>query len=133
MIYVDVNVFVYWLGDDPVYGEQATEIISRIERGERAVTSTLSLWLTHVVLNSLAENFSEQEFIDRIRGLIFLRIEPLNFEDFKEATALMKTYGLDLEDSLHLTTAMRLGADRIISNDRDFDRTPIERVGFNIG
>jgi len=31
--YVDVNVFVYWLGDDPVFGDEATGIIERIEKG----------------------------------------------------------------------------------------------------
>ena len=49
MRYVDVNVLVYWLGDDLVYGEQATAIMRRIENGERALTSSLTLWLTHIV------------------------------------------------------------------------------------
>jgi len=40
--YVDVNVFVHWLGDDPVFGEDATVIVERIEKGERAATSSLT-------------------------------------------------------------------------------------------
>lgn len=40
----------------------------------------------------------------------------------------MGEYELDYEDSLHLASAMRMGATEIISNDRDFDRTPFKRV-----
>ncbi len=73
MRYVDVNVFVYWLGDDPVFGNQATSIIEGIERGERAATSSLTLWLVHILLSSLAERYSEEEFIRRVKELAFLK------------------------------------------------------------
>ncbi len=50
MMYVDVNVFFYWLTDHEEFGSTATRIIKRIENGERAVTSILTLWLLHVLL-----------------------------------------------------------------------------------
>ncbi|MFQ6074852.1 MAG: type II toxin-antitoxin system VapC family toxin [Candidatus Bathyarchaeia archaeon] len=130
MRYVDVNVFVHWLGNDPVYGGQATEIVTRIEKGERAVTSSLTLWLVHVLLSSLAERYSEEEFFEMMEGLVFLRVEPLLFEDYSRALEHMESYGLDLEDALHLATALRVGVKEIYSNDGDFDRTPMKRVGF---
>jgi predicted nucleic acid-binding protein len=131
MRYIDVNVFVYWLGDDPIYGAPATEIIARIEKGERAATSSLSLWLTNVVLSSLAERYSEREFVDKIKALTFLRVEPLLSEDYIRATEYVEKNSLDLEDALHLATAIRLGADEIYSNDADFDKTPLKRIGFD--
>ncbi|MCC6024602.1 MAG: PIN domain-containing protein [Thaumarchaeota archaeon] len=39
----------------------------------------------------------------------------------------MKEYGLDYEDALHLAVALRNKAEEIISNDQDFDRTPLKR------
>jgi len=39
----------------------------------------------------------------------------------------MEEYNLDYEDSLHLTTALRTDAKEIISNDKDFDKTPLKR------
>jgi predicted nucleic acid-binding protein len=60
----------------------------------------------------------------RIKGLV---IEPLKSEDFVKAVDLMKEYGLDYEDSVHLAVAMRVGAQEIVSNDRDFDVAPIKR------
>jgi len=130
MRYVDVNVFVYWLGDDPDFGEQATSIIRRIENGERALTSSVTLWLTHILLRELAEDYSEKEFIARLKRLFFLQIEPLLIQDYEKAVELMPTYNLDLEDALHLATAQRKGIKEIYSNDTDFDRTPIKRAGF---
>lgn len=130
MRYVDVNVLVYWLGDDPLFGDQATAIIHRIENGERALTSSLTLWLTHIVLSGLSERYSEEELIKRVRELGFLRIEPLLFQDYAHALKLMRAHKLDLEDALHLATATRKGVNEIYTNDPDFDRTTIKRVGF---
>ena len=33
--YVDVNVFVYWLGGHPVFGEAALEWVRRVESASR--------------------------------------------------------------------------------------------------
>jgi len=130
MRYVDVNVLIYWLGNDPLFGDQATKIVEKIEKGERAVTSSLTLWLVHVLLSSLAVKYSEEEFVKKIRDLIFLRVEPLLFEDYEEALTHMKLYRLDFEDAIHLAAASRMGVKEIYTNDADFDKTPMKRLGF---
>ncbi len=131
MRYVDVNVFVYWLGDDPVFSEEATGIVERIEKGERATTSSLTPWLTHIALaNAMARDYSEQKLIEKFRELTFLRVEPLTLGDYEKAVGAMHRYGLDLEDSLHYTVAERLRIREIYSNDRDFEKTPLKPEGF---
>jgi len=40
----------------------------------------------------------------------------------------MKEYDLDYEDALHLATALRNNVKKIISNDQDFDKTPLKRT-----
>src|SRR5215467_13781091 len=118
--YIDVNVFVYWLGDDPVFGGRAASIVERIETGERAVTSSLTPWLTHIALvNAKASNYSTERLVETFKELPFLRIEPLTFADYETAVAAMRRYRLDLEDSLHLAVAERLGVNDIYTNDRD--------------
>jgi len=129
--YVDVNIFVYWLGDDPVFGGEATGIVERIEKGERAATSSLTPWLTQVALvSAMARDYSEEKLIEKFRELPFLRVEPLTLADYESAVGSMRRYALDLEDSLHFAVAERLKIREIYTNDRDFEKTPLKTIGF---
>jgi len=128
MKYVDVNVFVYWLSDHPLFGERATNIIERIEKGERSTTSALTIWLLHVILEEEAEDYSLGKLLQRIGDLKYLRVEPLTSEDFVIASKNEDNYSMDLEDALHFSVCERLGIREIYSNDDDFDRTPLKRT-----
>src|SRR5665647_303866 len=126
--YIDVNVFVYWLGNHPKYGQIALEWIKKIESSQKGeyITSALTLYETIVIMGGLTgKNLKDQNFVQqvitpitRIPGLV---IEPLKSEDFQKAAELMNECKLDYEDSLHLAVAIRSGAKEIISNDKDFD------------
>lgn len=130
MRYVDVNVFVYWLGDDRVFGDEATAIVKRVERGERAVTSTVTPWLVHVILAGFGGEYDEGKMLGRLGDLGFLKLEPLLWEDYQMALRGMEKHRLDLEDALHWAVAQRLGISEIYSSDRDFSRTTVKPVGF---
>jgi len=131
--YVDVNIFVYWLGNHPKFGETACKWIKNIENSSPGeyVTSSLSLYETLVIIAGLTgktlkdKAFTEEVInaITQIKGLI---IEPLKSEDFTTAVNLMNDYKLDYEDSLHLAVATRTGAQEMVSNDKDFESTPIK-------
>ena len=133
--YVDVNVFVYWLGNHPKYGQIAMEYIKKMETSPRGeyVTSALTLYETLVIISGLTgKNLKDMNFVQQvinplnsIKGLV---IESLRSEDFKKASDLMNECKLDYEDSLHLAVATRTGAQEIISNDKDFDATQIKRT-----
>lgn len=135
--YVDVNVFVYWLCDHPTFGERAHQLVKRIEGAPRGryVTSTLTIYQTLVTIAGLlGRSLKDQELIEEvvhtITALSGLVIIPLTLRDMIQAVDLMKEYGLDYEDALHLAVALRNKAKEIISNDQDFDRTPLKR-GFS--
>ena len=132
--YVDINIFVYWLGNHPEFGETAHKWVKKIEDFPRGkyVTSSLTLYETLVIIAGLTgRSLKDQAFTEavinsltQIKGLI---IEPLRPEDFTKAVGLMKEYNLDYEDSIHLAVALRAGAQEILSNDKDFDLAPIRR------
>lgn len=132
--YVDINIFVYWLGNHPTFGETAYKWIKKIENSPRGkyVTSSLTLYETLVIIAGLTgkslkdETFTE-EVINSITHIKGLMIEPLKLEDFTKAVDLMREYNLDCEDSIHLAVALRTGVQEILSNDNDFDVTPIKR------
>ena len=133
--YVDVNVFIYWLGGHPTYGEKSRKWIKRIEKAplREYITSTLTLYETLIILAGLTgRNLKNMEFVEdivkaftRLKGLT---LEPLKSEDFVQAVELMGKYGLDYEDSLHLAVALRTRAAIVITNDEDWDKTPIPRT-----
>jgi len=133
--YVDINIFVYWLGKHPTLGKVALEWIRRIEVSSRGsyVTSSLTLYETLVIMSglvgrSLRDKTLIEGVVNPIMNLKGLVIEPLRPEDYTQALDLMEEYSLDYEDSLHLSVAKRKGAKEIISNDKDFDKTPLKRT-----
>ena len=133
--YVDINVFVYWLGSHPSLGKTAYEWIKKIEDAPRGryVTSTLTLYETLVIIAGLTGRSLKhiplvEDVIGSITSLKGLMIDQLRTADFFQAVDLMKEYSLDYEDSLHLATALRTRAKKIISNDKDFDETPLART-----
>jgi len=133
--YVDVNIFVYWLGNHPQYAQMAQKWIQKIEDSQRGsyVTSSLTLYETLVILGGLTgKGLKDKTFVSQvispITSLRSLAIEPLKPEDFSVAVELMTSNNLDYEDSLHLAIATRIGAQEIISNDKDFDGTKMKRT-----
>ena len=133
--YLDVNVFVYWLGNHPKYGQTAREWIKKIETSQRGeyVTSALTLYETLVIMGGLTDkNLKDKNFVQQVINPITsikgLTIESLKVEDFKKGADLMNEYKLDYEDSLHLAVAIRIDARETISNDKDFDDTQIKRT-----
>lgn len=133
--YLDVNVFVYWLGGHPSYGAQAHRWINTVENsiGARYATSALSLYQVLVVIAGLTgETMKDTGFVEKVHeaitGLRGLQIVPLSSTHFSKALDLMQLYKIDYEDALHLAVAMDEGFDKIVSNDNDFDKTPLKRV-----
>ncbi|GBC73519.1 tRNA(fMet)-specific endonuclease VapC [archaeon HR04] len=135
--YVDINIFVYWLGNHPTFGRTSYEWIRRIEGAPRGkyVTSALTLYEIMVIIGGLTgKTLKDQELVEgvinSIEGLAGLRIMQLTVEDVTNATKLMKEYRIDYEDAIHLAAALRSRAREMISNDEDFDRTPLKRIFY---
>ena len=133
--YVDVNIFIYWLGNHPKFGRKSYNWIREIEGSPRGkyITSSLTIYEALVIIAGLTGNsLMDMEFVKGVVTSIIdiggLVITPLTVEDTVEAVNLMKKYGLDYEDSLHLAIALRNRVKKIISSDRDFDNTPLRRV-----
>ncbi len=133
--YVDVNVFVYWLGKHPLFGETAYNWIQRIANSSprEYVTSSLTLYQALYVLAKLAgtnlkNKIFVQQIINSLTDIKGLTIEPLKPEDLSAAAELMNNNKLDYEDALQLAVAIRAGAKEIITNDKGFNATNIKRT-----
>jgi predicted nucleic acid-binding protein len=132
--YIDVNVFIYWLGAHPEYGERALRWVKKIESSQGGYsTSALTLYEVPIILSGLTGGNLKDEslisgIIESFTSLLGLSITPLELLDFSTAYRYMVDYKLDLEDALHLACAQKTGARRIITNDEDFKRTPLDIV-----
>ena len=132
--YIDTNIFIYWLGNHPTFGEKAYQWIKKIEEAPKGkyATSTLTIYQTLVIIAGLTgRNLKDQTLVEEITHSITdlpgLTIISLTQKDITQAANLMKEYELDYEDALHLTAALKSKAKEIISNDQDFDKTPLKR------
>jgi predicted nucleic acid-binding protein len=97
------------------------------------VTSILTVYEVLCVLAGLAsKNLKNRSFVEQITGAITqlrgLTIEPLKPDDLIAATELLNRNKLDYENALHLAVAIRVGAQKIITNDKNFDTTNMPRA-----
>jgi len=129
--FIDSNIFIYVLTQDPQHHEKARTILGRIEKGEKAVTSTLVLEEVFVFLEGRKASAKIPKVFDSIRSYSTLKIEPYFIEDMTFAISLLKSlaFEIDLDDALIAASMSRIGSDEIYSNDTHFDIIPhIKRV-----
>jgi len=82
-IYVDTNVFVYWLTSHPTHGETAEKLIKAIEAGETAISSALSLvqvdWAMRALLQArMIQEYDPHKMVKSVMGIQNLRIVELS-------------------------------------------------------
>ncbi len=132
MRFVDSNIFIYHLAGDPDYGKIAGEILERIEREEKAATSTLVISQVCAYLKWKKAVEVIPVFIDLLRSMPSMVKEETTFLDIASAYALQEEteMGWKRWDDLVIASQMeRLNIKEIYSNDRDFDLMPgIKRI-----
>jgi len=133
--YLDVNVFIYWLAGNGEQLEKAKNWIKKVEKSSKGeyITSTLTLYEILVIIAGLhGKTLKDIEFVrnvlEAIRLLDKLKLAPLSKDIISNVDKTMEKYGLDFEDSIHYLTAKKHDVVKIISNDRDFDKTELERI-----
>ncbi len=132
--YLDVNVFIYWLTDSNEFGENAYRWIKQIEENpQEYITSSLTIYETSIIIaGQIGKSLNDTSLINQINtafsDLINLEIIPLTAKHLIEAPVLMREFNLDFEDAIHLNAALDNDATQIVSNDKDFDKTPLPRV-----
>jgi len=125
--FIDANVFVYHMAQDPRHGRAATSIIKRIEGGEEAATSTLVLSQVCGYLKWKKRVEVIASFIGFLRSLPNLSKVETTFTDLVLAQGYHLEHKLDesLWDDVILAQQMkRLQIHEIYSNDTDFDLIP---------
>ena len=130
-VFIDTNVPVYAAGRPHPNKEPCIRIM-------RMVIECPLVFFTNVeVLQELVHIYTAsrrwalgrvvlRDFVEVMHG----RIEPVYVEDINLAASLVDEHpGINARDLVHAAVMRRVGADRVVSADSDFDRLPgVERL-----
>ncbi len=126
MYFIDASVFLrYITKDDPEKAESCFKLFKSMERGEvKAYTSeAVVAEIVYVLSSKNLYGLSHEDVRARLQPL--LSLPGLKLPSRKvvlRALSLYALHSIDFEDALSTAHMERLGIEKIISYDRDFDR-----------
>lgn len=117
-VYIDTNVFIYFLDRSPVYFPIARQLMYAIDSGDiTGITGDVTIAETLVK----PYRTGNTELIAGIKGFFhaegFLCLKPHDAETFDLAAQLRAKEGMKFIDALHYATAIRSGCTFFITND----------------
>jgi predicted nucleic acid-binding protein len=118
-VYVDSNVLIYVLEDDPQFGRVARDFLGACADG--AYTACISDAVCAEVLTGPFRRGSAHA-VEAARSLVdndhlFLMLQHTR-KDFETSARLRGQVGLGFVDALHLATATNNGCHALVTNDR---------------
>lgn len=130
MRFIETNVFLYVLTAHPAFGPIARSILTRIDSGEEAVTSSLVIAEVAAWLEYHKKQSEIGIFLNSVDSYPSMKRTETTFEDEMRAKELGHTYPrLEFFDRVYIAQMERLGITEIYSNDRAFDKVKgIKRI-----
>ena len=123
-VFIDANVPVYAAGGDHPYKEPCSRVLRMVaEEPRHFVTDSEVLQeLMHRYL-ALGRWVLGRAVLHAFAEAMYGRIEPVHAEDVLSASQLADSHpNVSARDLVHAAVMQRLGANRIVSADTDFDR-----------
>ncbi len=120
--YVDSNIFFYAKIMDREYGPSCAEVIRSIHDGR--TTAAVSTLVALEVANALRKFGLGREVRDTVDSIFSLRMQVASLEqsDLRNAINTFHKYLISPYDCAHVAMMKRLGAQALISADKDFDK-----------
>jgi predicted nucleic acid-binding protein len=121
-LFVDANVFVYAIAEDPKYGKPCIDLLERIELGD--LRGMISAQVLSEVAHRLMTLEACETFAWPYAGIAQrLRRHPAELRKLaKFRAALSQQHGLLSNDASILAVMEDQGLTHLASNDSDFDR-----------
>ena len=117
-VYVDANVFIYFLDATPTLVDHASFLLESVDSGAfEAITGDAAVAEVMVGPYRVGDPLTirrVEEFFGRPR---FLEIVSHTSTNFKDAAMLRGTLEFGFIDALHLATAAANGCDALVTND----------------
>jgi predicted nucleic acid-binding protein len=118
------------MANDPQFGDKASKILEKIEKGEEAVISTIVIIQVCSYLKWKGKAEVIHIFLSFLRSCPNLIKIETTFQDIIQAMEICKEIGWKSWDDAIIAVQMkRLGINEIYSNDIDFDKiSEIKRI-----
>lgn len=113
---LDADVLIYAAAEGHPVGARVAELFAGT--GAEAVGTGSVLLLAEVLTKPMREDPESDETAALISFLSRLELHPLDEPTALLAVALGVSYGLHAADAVHLATAVNVGADRFLTNNR---------------
>ena len=115
LIALDTNIFIYYLHQDPLFGEKAKYIFSEL------IAKKIKILTSVITLTELLSLKQSEKDTAKLKNF-FLEIPNLETKEVSEDIALeaakiRRKYGFHLPDAIQLATALVGKADMFITND----------------
>ena len=103
-------------------GQEAQRLLTRVENEEiEASTSALTVDEVVWVVKRMRGMDQALEVGDALLNMRGLELIPVDENVLRDSIGLMRLHGFDPRDAIHAASALRRGADAIISSDSHFD------------
>ena len=134
MNYLDANVFLYPLMYENKKSVLHKEFLKKVFGGEIKVCTSFLTWdeIVFIIKKFLGNEIASREgkkFLE-LPSIVFVKVDK---EIMRKAQEMIEKYKLKPRDAIHATSAVVSKADKIISDDSDFDvvkeikRVPVEK------
>jgi predicted nucleic acid-binding protein len=115
-------VFIHAALNPEELGQTARRLLTRIENEElEASTSALAVDEVVRVVKRMRGVNQALEAGDALLNMRGLKLIPVDENILRDSLGLMRLHGFDPRDAIHAASALRRGADNIISSDSHFD------------
>jgi predicted nucleic acid-binding protein len=125
---VDTNIFLEVMLSRKRSSE-CKRFLAMLRDGKASgVVSDFSIHSIMVLLDSLKRREKLRTFLASLAGYKGLRVHFTSIAEELRAVELAEREGLDIDDAIQYAVALSVGAEAIVSFDRDFDGLKIPRV-----
>lgn len=122
-IYIETAPLIYYVEENPRYIATMEAIISRIEHTDlRAMSSVITLAEVLSYPIKLGNRTIEQSYRDILINNESLQLISINIQVADVAARLRATYGLRTPDALHIASAIHMGCQVFLTNDKGITR-----------
>ncbi len=117
-VYIDTNLFIYFLDKNPVYFSVVSELLQAIEQG-KFIGFTGDITVAETLVKPYQTN--NTLLIAKIKSFFtadnFLILKSHDSDTFDLCAQIRAEYGMKFADALHYATAIKSGCPFFITND----------------